>query len=317
MMSNCSTIKRSISTTAVLSKRQPIQRRLRFVFDPNNSKIKDAIDYQKDYFGIESQKEVSEKEPSSYQKAVEKRRELFGDALQPVDYYAYRTNIDIMPPNVSDVEDKNDPHFKVGEKKVYLPEGAITLLPNLPNMSPYFVRFKVPRTYNKLDLRDYLFHLYGLKVFDMRVSLSRRKFLAQKNNKGHYMTSQEKVIVARMEKPFIWPTVVSSEKDDGVNRAVMKDFRRYVEDAQRRTGLDFMKPCPDHIFEGIAGNLEPLPQPFISKSVYKKWSEEIKHNREVTSDEKLDDALQQALKKLDINENDSSAITKDNVKQIE
>lgn len=317
MLSNCNTIRRSISTTAVLNKRQPIQRRLKFVFDPNNNKIEDAIDYHKDYFGIETKKELSGKEPTSYQKAVEKRRKLFGDALQPVDYYTYLTNVDISPPKSSKVEEKDKPHFSVGEKNVYLPEGAITLLPNLPNMSPYYARFKVPRTYNKLDLRDYLFHLYGLKVFDMRVSLSRRKFLPQKNNRGHFLSSQEKVIVVRMEKPFIWPTIISSETVDANNRTVMKDYRRYVEDAQQRIGSDFMKPCPDHIFEGVGGQLEPLPQPFISKNVYKKWTEEIKHNRDVNNDAKLDDALQNALKKLDINENDNSTITGDNVKQIE
>ncbi len=49
-----------------------------------------------------------------------------------------------------------------------------------------------------------------------------------------------------------------------------------------RSGSDLMKPCPEHIFEGIG--VEPLPQPFISKNVYKQWNKEIMHNREVNED---------------------------------
>lgn len=317
MISKYSSIKRSISTAPVLNKRQPIHRRPRFVFDYNNSKIEGAIDYNKDIKDVEVENDFTESTDSSFFKAIEKRREMFGDDLKPKDYYTYRSNIKIREQPSYNLEEKDEPHFKVGEKKVYLPEGAITLLPNLPNMSPYFARFKVPKTYNKLDIRDYLFHLYGMKVFDMRVSLSRRKFLPQKNKKNHYLSSQEKVIVVRMEKPFVWPSIIGTEKSDKIYRDLMKNYKLFTEEAMHRSGSDLMKPCPEHIFEGIGGHLEPLPQPFISKNVYKQWNKEIMHNREVNEDKKLSQTLEKALKKLDINKKDGDAIAKDDFKQLE
>lgn len=54
-------------------------------------------------------------------------------------------------------------HFKVGGNKVYFPKARIILLRPNAKHTPYQAKFIVPKSFNKLDLRDYLYHIYGLK----------------------------------------------------------------------------------------------------------------------------------------------------------
>jgi large subunit ribosomal protein L23 len=50
------------------------------------------------------------------------------------------------------------------------------------HLPPNYARFIVPMTFNKLDLRDYLFHAYSVRTLHIRSSITQGK--ASKNNKG-------------------------------------------------------------------------------------------------------------------------------------
>ncbi|CAK7268891.1 mitochondrial 54S ribosomal protein YmL41 [Sporothrix epigloea] len=63
---------------------------------------------------------------------------------------------------------KTAPNFKVGQKQVYMPSHLVTMLPPRRIFSPYFATFQVPLRFNKLDLRDYLYHAYGVEVRSVR-----------------------------------------------------------------------------------------------------------------------------------------------------
>ncbi|CAK7199939.1 mitochondrial 54S ribosomal protein YmL41 [Sporothrix eucalyptigena] len=75
---------------------------------------------------------------------------------------------------------KAGPNFKVGQKKIYMPSHIVKMLPPRRIFSPYFATFQVPLRFNKLDLRDYLYHVYGVEVRSVRSWLTpqipRRRF---------------------------------------------------------------------------------------------------------------------------------------------
>lgn len=316
MISRYSSAKRAISTTPVLNKRQPIKRKNKFVFDYNNTLVRGAVDYNADIKGPAIEGDVTAKKESAFQKAVERRKNLFNGEIQPNDYYTFRTKLTRPEEDLSKIENNNGPHFKFGGTKVYIPHATITLLPNLPNMSPYYARFKVPRNFNKLDLKDYLYNLYDLKVFDIRSSLTRRKFLPSENSRGHFLSSQDKIMIVKMEKPFIWPAEVVSAEADEQNRKFMDQLKLLHEENKFKEGSDLMKPSSSHIFEGLGGHLEPLPQPFISRRVYDQWKEEIKDAKEVKENDLMVEELDKALEKLSIRKNDK-LVDGEEVKKLE
>ncbi|KAL8997953.1 MAG: hypothetical protein Q9169_002875 [Polycauliona sp. 2 TL-2023] len=54
-----------------------------------------------------------------------------------------------------------------GQKRVYLPNFTLTLL-RTPFAPPNFATFITPLHLNKLDLKDYLYNLYGVQVLSVR-----------------------------------------------------------------------------------------------------------------------------------------------------
>ena len=314
MISRFSSTKRAISTTPVLNKRQPIKRKNKFVFDYKNTLVKGALDYNADIKGPSVEGDITAKINSPYEKAVERRKKMFDGETEPKDYFTFRTKLTRPEEKLKSVEGNNAPHFNYGGTKVYIPLATITLLPNLPNMSPYYARFKVPKNFNKLDLRDYLFNFYKLKVFDIRSSLSRRKLLQHKNQRDHFVSSQDKIMIVKMEKPFIWPTEITNAEIDAQNRKFMEQLKMLQQENMFREGSDLMKPSSSHILEGLAGHLEPLPQPFISKRVYDQWKNEIKNAKDVKEDGLMVEELDKALEKLSIQKNDKLVDGEENKK---
>lgn len=63
---------------------------------------------------------------------------------------------------------------------LHSPSHVIKMLPPRRIVSPFFATFQVPLRFNKLDLRDYLYHAYGVEVRNVRSwltpQLPRRRF---------------------------------------------------------------------------------------------------------------------------------------------
>ncbi|KAL9102953.1 MAG: hypothetical protein Q9163_001940 [Psora crenata] len=58
-------------------------------------------------------------------------------------------------------------HLPKGEKQVFLPNFVLTLIRS-PHLSANFASFLTPLWFNKLDLKDYLYHVYGVQVLSVR-----------------------------------------------------------------------------------------------------------------------------------------------------
>jgi hypothetical protein len=103
------------------------------------------------------------------------------------------------------------PNFTVGRKKVYLPNIVISLRRNT-KLEPFHAVFDVPLNLSKLDLRDYLWHLYGVKSISIRSSvlpgILQRKYKVpdQARRIGPMRrTKARKKMIVQLAKPFRYP----------------------------------------------------------------------------------------------------------------
>ncbi|KAL2070219.1 hypothetical protein VTL71DRAFT_13245 [Oculimacula yallundae] len=101
-------------------------------------------------------------------------------------------------------------HHRLGNKQIFLPNFTLTLL-NTPDQPPTFASFIVPLNINKLDLRDYLWHAYGVQVRGVRSYIQQQKVRQDKpgvtrvSPRKWYRPRAIKKMLVEMEKPFVWP----------------------------------------------------------------------------------------------------------------
>lgn len=79
-----------------------------------------------------------------------------------------------------------------------------------------FATFKVPLQFNKLDLRDYLYHAYNVGVRSVRsfVIQKRPERRGRDGVSGQwYRPRAEKMMTAELEQPFVWPAEPKDKKD--------------------------------------------------------------------------------------------------------
>ncbi|CAD1810254.1 Ribosomal protein L23 family protein [Candida parapsilosis] len=108
----------------------------------------------------------------------------------------------------------DEPHFTQGENKVYLPGGRICLLRPNAKHTPYQAKFLVPKSMNKMDLRDYLWNIYGLRALNITVQLQPAKWTRNISDLARHRVPQLKKMTIDMAEPFIWPEVPQKKIDD-------------------------------------------------------------------------------------------------------
>ncbi|KAF2793048.1 hypothetical protein K505DRAFT_277675 [Melanomma pulvis-pyrius CBS 109.77] len=92
-----------------------------------------------------------------------------------------------------------------GSKRIHLPKFTIALM-RTPGLSPYHARFEVPLNFSKFDIKDYLYHAYNVKCFNIRsyVKLQPvRDTFAQPRHM--FRPDSKKYMTVEMERPFVWP----------------------------------------------------------------------------------------------------------------
>lgn len=153
------------------------------------------------------------------------------------------------------------PHFRVGEKKVYFPNARVCLLKPSANHTPYQAKFLVPKSFNKMDLRDYLWHVYGLRALNVTVALTPAKFTRGMSDLARYRVPQLKKMTVDMEEPFVWPEVPQELLDRGEK---MKEGQMGIQQQLVAVGSDKIKPTD--AFDGLYKKPE-LPNIFATKRV--------------------------------------------------
>lgn len=127
--------------------------------------------------------------------------------------------------------------FKLGGQKVFLPNVKFTLLRS--GLSPFFAKFQVPLNCNKFDVRDYLYHVYGLQTLRVNtvVYAQRAQRLTQpKNGKpvgAVIRGTSKKIAFIEMKEPFKFPAPPTDMATWGKDRDLaLYDWQR--QDAERK-----------------------------------------------------------------------------------
>ncbi|SMN19636.1 similar to Saccharomyces cerevisiae YDR405W MRP20 Mitochondrial ribosomal protein of the large subunit [Maudiozyma saulgeensis] len=166
------------------------------------------------------------------------------------------------------------PHFRVGEKEIYFPKARIILLRPNAKHTPYQAKFIVPKSFNKLDLRDYLFHLYGLRALNITTQLLHGRFVRMSAFSGRFRGPQIKKMTIEMEQPFIWPEEPESSEVARWNEEFQNELNKYKAENQMSVGSDINKPST--AFDGTLGKYAEGAQPFIPRF----WKSEIINKRD-------------------------------------
>ncbi|KAI0448236.1 hypothetical protein F5B21DRAFT_498240 [Xylaria acuta] len=130
--------------------------------------------------------------------------------------------------------------FRAGTKKVFLPSHSITFLAPRPNQPPTFATFKVPLTFNKFDLRDYLFHAYNTPVLAVRSQVRQRRDVLTHVNGRRFRSPPIKTMTVQLTQPFVWPSMPTDitpwkRSIDAKARALEENNRR-IRALARKTG---------------------------------------------------------------------------------
>ncbi|KAI9593561.1 hypothetical protein BDF19DRAFT_467169 [Syncephalis fuscata] len=92
--------------------------------------------------------------------------------------------------------------FRLGTKRVYFPNLILTLVRS--NLPPNQAVFRVEPHVNKLDVRDYLWHVYGVRILDVRTAV----FL------GRERTHITKSGIPRVKRDPTWKKVIVTLADE-------------------------------------------------------------------------------------------------------
>ncbi|KAI4604781.1 hypothetical protein J4E80_010937 [Alternaria sp. BMP 0032] len=92
-----------------------------------------------------------------------------------------------------------------GSNKIYLPKFTVAFL-RTPQLSPYHARFQVPLDFSKYDLRDYLYHAYNVKCFNIRSYVKQMPVRDTREQPRHWFREEsKKYMTVELEQPFVWP----------------------------------------------------------------------------------------------------------------
>ena len=111
--------------------------------------------------------------------------------------------------------------MSVGLLLVYFPSATFRLCRNSPNLPPNYAIFRVPLSFNKFDIRDYLWNVYKVNALSVRTQVLSGKIKAVPYNRDIFPSElrpsssrppvkrlpQKKRAVVEMDKPFIFPEV--------------------------------------------------------------------------------------------------------------
>lgn len=205
-------------------------------------------------------------------------KKIYEEAGKPVPI-KYRSNSDqIARRNYEKYQEEvatGQPHFRVGEKKIYLPKARICLLRPNAKHTPYQAKFLVPRNFNKMDLRDYLWHVYGLRALNVTVQLLHAKFSRGPDDHARYRGPQYKKMTIDMEEPFIWPEL----PQEIVNKAEYQyDNQIKTIEMTNAVGSDKHKPC--EAFDGLYKK-PILPNAFVSRKAREASESKVAVHREL------------------------------------
>lgn len=107
------------------------------------------------------------------------------------------------------------------------PDFTIALI-RTPFLPPRYASFYVPLNFNKLDMRDYMQRVYGVKVLSVRSFIEQQKVTrSRRDGRPGYgplrRPKAKKRMTIEMTEPFVWP---EAPKDMGPY--VLSHFQSHI-----------------------------------------------------------------------------------------
>lgn len=90
--------------------------------------------------------------------------------------------------------------------KLYFPNFVFTMVRSGKRRAPNEVVFRVPRILNKLDIKQYLEKIYGVRVMDVRTA----NFLPKLTRMGTNYTPGRKNAIVTINKSFTYPPITDA-----------------------------------------------------------------------------------------------------------
>ncbi|KAK3943886.1 hypothetical protein QBC46DRAFT_376528 [Diplogelasinospora grovesii] len=183
--------------------------------------------------------------------------------------------------------------FPIGKKQVFLPNQVITFIRPKPKQPPNLASFVVPLRFNKLDLRDYLYHAYNVQVLKVRSFINERAPERRgNNNQGKWYRPQpQKMMVAELTKPFVWPEPVKEDARGDWDH----DIWQRVEKQRKKTLAQQ---------EAMGKSDIPLrtdmPTPEARKVLRKQAAEFLADEKQWTNDQQLDEDIWTEVDKSEV-----------------
>lgn len=145
------------------------------------------------------------------------------------------------------------PSFRVGSKELFLsithsqtlspyiltlysPNAHITLLRS--SYGPQFAKFRVPLFFSKLDLRDYLWHVYRVEIIAVRSYVKQQRVQAQSLPgkpaiRRWHRPIAHKHMTVQLVRPFVWPEEPEDFKEwDQDNLKASEEEQEKMREAQ-------------------------------------------------------------------------------------
>ncbi|KAA6407659.1 MAG: hypothetical protein FRX48_08497 [Lasallia pustulata] len=128
-----------------------------------------------------------------------------------------------------------------GQKQIFLPAFTLTLL-RTPNLPATMASFLVPLNLNKLDLKDYLYHAYALRVLSVRSYIQQQRVQADRPSKTlaaprrWFRPRAVKKMTVEMERAFVWPAAPAAADMDAWDKVVYDKAVEANEEESERLG---------------------------------------------------------------------------------
>lgn len=103
------------------------------------------------------------------------------------------------------------PHNPLAKSSILVSPNFTLALIRTPHLPPNYAQFKVPLNINKLDLKDYLLHVYSVKVLSVRSYIQQQKVQRAKPADMNrpvikwYRPRAIKKMTVELEEPFVYP----------------------------------------------------------------------------------------------------------------
>lgn len=117
----------------------------------------------------------------------------------------------------------------------YRPNHVIAFIRPKPKQPPNLATFVVPLEFNKLDLRDYLYHAYNVEVNAVRSFINQPAPRRKDGATGKwYRPRSQKMMIAELVKPFVWPDPPAEDQRDKFDYDMFKRMEKAREDQIKR-----------------------------------------------------------------------------------